>query len=276
MTPIGLAGLALAAASVAAGAGLAFMVVTTSGPFASDNDTQTNAVVASPTPTQAPGGTSATPTPSAATPTPTPTPSPVTRSPTPTPGPATPSPTAAVRLDPDGWPIVTCPTGTGVVRARTRKLTVCGPVGNFLFRDNESDGVTGGPTDQVKHTLAWYNGDFPDHFLAVQIISRSDSPYTRQDFQTPCQTAESTGSAVSSAATFLGHAADKCVILSTDAGKPVVGNNLWGIEVFVETRDYWLIGDAAGRQFGAERDAAIEVANALFTFATANGLDRVP
>lgn len=176
----------------------------------------------------------------------------------------------------DEWPEVTCGEGTHAIRAKTRRISICAPDGDFVFTDDEWDGTGGRPPGEFKHILSWYHRTEYGYFMGLQVITREGSSVTVDSLRAPCATGEPSGTAQESTTTLLGHEAVRCVWMSGDAGRPVIGNNLWGIEVFVELPDYWLIANAAGPQFGAERDAAFGIASAMIESATANGLERIP
>lgn len=235
MTPLALAGLILGGLAAAAGATTAGLVLTTSGPFAG---TSTNAA-ASPT---------ATPTPTPATPT-------ATR--------ATPSPTAPIKLDADGWPVVTCPAGLQPNNSATRKITGCGPA-DFRFLNDEQDGTNGRPPEVNLLLLEWRNLSARWEYMSIQIVSKA----SHGNWRGTCNK--------TSQVTLLGFPADQCLILREDLnGSALDQSDTWGIQQFAETPAYWIVADAAGPQSGSDRQPAIQRALEVFASVAANGLVRV-
>lgn len=251
MTPLALAGLILGGLAAAAGATTAGLVLTTSGPIA---DSGVQAATASATA----AATATLATPPAATQTATP-PTQVT--------PSTPTATATVPVDDQGWPIVSCPAGLVAQKSPTRKLTGCGPR-DFRFTNDEQNPADGRSPDAVELQVEWLNLSQPWEYMSLQIVDRVGSRFTRLNWQEPCVRRTTT--------TLLGFPAEQCLITRDDLnGTALYPLDDWGVEVFAETTDYWIVADAAGPQTGPARQAAIQRAQDVFASVVANGLVRV-
>lgn len=229
---------------------MAGVVLVTSGPLAQDGDDGLPAQVATST-ESATGEATATAMPAEET--------------------ATPAATLTVQLDADGWPVVECAADLEPARSPTRKITVCAPVVDFTFTPYERK-----DPGYRHHNLLWTHEDTFDYFVGLLIVPRDDSGGSREAYQAACKTDEPSGSATLTSTTLLGFPAEQCIWRSGDESKPVIGNQVWGVEQFAELPDYWIIANATGPQLGDDADAALELALDMFASARAAGLERQP
>ena len=247
--------LTLVGAAVAAVGTVAGAVLVTSGPLANDGDngsaaqaatvtTESTTTITSPDSPETPTAPSETP---------------------------VATPTATVEVDADGWPAVKCEGGLEPVQSPTRRITVCAPVEAFVLTPWERE-----DTGYMLHQLLWTHSESFDYFISLQVVAKDGSVGTRGTSQADCKTDEPSGSATFTSTTLLGHEAEQCVWRSRDQSKPVIGNQVWGVEQFAELPDYWIIANATGPQVGGEADAALELALRMFASARAAGLERQP
>lgn len=177
------------------------------------------------------------------------------------------SPTAEMALDGDGWPLLQCPSGSAAVKAPARRVTACSPAGiHYMLTNHEYDGV-GPDLNGERLWVLTFNeldagGRPTGHFVGLQVINRATSRATRENYQqSPCP--------LLTKATLLGYPAERCTVLSE------IGYNQWGLELFVETPEFWVIANAAGRQTGEAQAEALQRALDVFASARANGLETV-
>ncbi|MGI8925331.1 MAG: hypothetical protein ACR2HN_01630 [Tepidiformaceae bacterium] len=168
----------------------------------------------------------------------------------------------------DGWPIITCPSGFEVYKAATRKLSLCAPAG---WRGGIAQEFSGGkdePEGYIQFLIVWTHPDNPYHFVGLQIVSR-ESRGTRDTWQLKCATPV--------ADQLLRIPGERCFgDTTTPNGVPLSGGVTWGLEIFAETPEYWVILDAAGTQQTSEAIAAArEDARLVGARAAANGLARL-
>ncbi|HET7738217.1 MAG TPA: hypothetical protein VFK32_06550, partial [Tepidiformaceae bacterium] len=234
---------------LAAGAGVGAVVLVTSGPLAqTDEDDRTPSAEES---TQAPTAQ---------------------LSPTPTTEPesgATPSPTAEPTVagneyGADGWPILDCPAGMTAARFESLRAAACSPVGWFVKESTNVDNPPGYTAyNLVMRPVAGKPGG-----VRIAFIAKSSGP--PEALSVECLRPEST--------TLFGVPAVLCIDYEffEPNGMTMGEGQLWGLEVFTESGDYYLKAEAAGSEPRAEAEALVDQALAITATARRNADDLVP
>jgi hypothetical protein len=152
-------------------------------------------------------------------------------------------------------------------KSSTRKISGCGPA-DFRFLNDESDGTNGRPDDTIMLEFGWQNLAARWEYMSLEVVNRAGSRFSAENWHDACTAPQPT--------TLVGFPASLCLITRDNLnGVPLEQSDDWGIEIFVETSDYWIIADAAGPQTGPDRQPAIDRALSAFASIHANGLARL-
>ncbi len=237
----------LAGVGLAAGAGVATVVLLTSGPAADRTDDEplfaATATAVIPTPTTPP----ATPTPPAATPTAT------AASPTP----------AVLALDAHGWPIPSCPAGSEIARTSHKRIATCAPPGWRIVTDHRENNPPGFWGTNVVAIC-------PQGTVQIAVFAKRGVvtwAMLTQECLRP-QPAE-----------LLGYPAQVCIARPADVdrnGLHLTPQEAWAVKMYAQTSDDLVLLEASGTEFApSEAEAAIERALDFGSRARHNGVQTV-